>query len=521
MSYVELGAARTREEIRARREASKRGTTPAVFNAPSRMPRGAVAPDGLVTSADQIRCTPYGLDRSFLDFLNKLDNKLVFQRLQVNWNKPTKYKDFFGHQKTVLKSGGAARKHWLAVKYALSKAVADKKVPIMMGPYFIPFGLPEQLKKATFRQKLAAAGVLEDVEDFFYRISAMSLLKSHKGYFEKILKQRGNQLTIAGWPEYPFGWVGAQLGFETEDWPKLAKAYYDGLIELEKRTCTRKTVQPKPVPSNVGAFRDLLAKTLRDNKPIVDVLVFWLPEDVKKDVYSGKLFPMVWETFSGLENLFVTAIERVRLRSGKNTRKLSNIFGESATVPMKAEYGQPLNITLAQWLTLFTTEWFALHDELLRILVGSPRGQRGPLGSLGEAATAATGTVAAAAPVAAAGAGYSGMGLAASIVGATGAIVPAVLGLIGEQEKTKRAGIEGDLALEKARLDAEVRRAELLQQAAADERKAAAAAEDETSGPEGPGRGKTLAQTSSGSPMPLLLVAGAIGAFLILSKGKK
>jgi len=446
--------------------------------------------------ASVVTCKTYGLD-TFYRFIRSLDNQLVFQRAQVNGNRPTKYKFFFGHGKTVLKDERAAKVHMAAIRYALKTAEARKILPRPIGPYFIPFGLPEQLKDPAIRAKITN---LQEVEDFFYRISAMSLLKTDKTFFENILKQRGNQLTIAGWPEYPFGWVGSQLGFETGDWQKLAKAYYDALIELAKRTCTYAPPKPKPITDvgrEFGAWfqREIINK----NRATIQTALALAPKDVRDGILSGNAFQFLWDSMSGFENLFVTVIERVRIRSGKNERSLMRIGQPPVIVDMRASYGQSFLKTLAQTLTLMGTEIFATNDELIRDLFGMERGQRGFLGEP-VTATVAAGTATAAVPAAQGTAAVTSAWTAAEIT----AVVLGVLGVL--------AKIVGDLLA----ADVESKKAE----AGAEKAKAEAEAA-RFSAQRQPSFTDVGSQESSSLLLPGLAVAGLAAYLLFFKRGNK
>lgn len=401
-------------------------------------------------SAAQVPCSVKGLD-TFYRHLDSLDNNLVFKRAQVNNNNPTKYKEFFGHSKTVLKDARAETTHWKAIKSALKKAEADNLVPRLMGPYFIPFGLPEQLQDPKFRSKIAR---IEQVENFFLRISAMSLLKTDKELFEKVLKQRGNQLNLVGGPEYPFGWVGSQLGFETGDWQKLAKAYYDGLTELAKRTCTYAPAQPKPITDAGREFGKWFQReVINKNKTFLSNFLWFLPKDVKDGLLSSDAFGFIWDSISGAESLLVTVIERVRVRSGKNVREIFQIGKPPVKVDMRASYGQPILKTLAQILTLLGTENFATNDEFIRAIFGLPRGRRGPLGyygGLGAAEIAAGGGVGIGAFFAA-----NGMSIVSGVLGVLGPVVTGIFSTLQANiaADTAKAQMDTDLELAKLRLE--------------------------------------------------------------------
>lgn len=460
--------------------------------------RGMTAVSKDVARTYKNACRVTGLD-TFYKFIRSLDNQLVFRRTQVNGNRPTKYKFFFGHGKTVLKDERAAKIHWNAVKAALQKADADGLVPRAMGPYFVPFGLPAQLKDPRFRSKISN---LSEVEDFFLRISAMSLLKTDKTFFERVLKQKGNQLTIAGWPEYPFGWVGTQLGFETGDWQKLAKAYYDALIELAKRTCTYTPEKPEPITDTGRTFgRWFQREIINKNRTLISNALFWAPKDLKQGILSGDAFGFIWDAMSGAENIFVTVIERVRVRSGKNTRNLPQIGKPPLRVDMRASYGQPFLKTLAQTLTLMGTEMFAMNDEFIRVFLGMERGQRGPLGTTGGVVEA---PAAAAAPAATAATAWTTGQIVTVITAVTGGLSAIVLGLIDaskEDAKAKTAASDAEKAAsdaEKAKYETETAR---FQQQSREE-------ESETA--EG---GRSLL-------VPGLAVAG-LAAYLLLNRGKK
>lgn len=465
--------------------------------------RGTAAVDQDVARTYKNACKVTGLD-TFYKFIRSLDNQLVFKRMQVNGNRPTKYKFFFGHGKTVLKDERAAKIHWNAVKAALQKADADGLVPRAMGPYFVPFGLPAQLKDPRFRSKISN---LSEVEDFFLRISAMSLLKTDKTLFERVLKQKGNQLTIVGVPEYPFGWVGSQLGFETGDWQKLAKAYYDALRELAKRTCTAAPEKPKPITDAGREFGKWFQREIiNKNRTLISNALFWAPKDLKQGILSGDAFGFIWDAMSGAENTFVTVIERVRIRSGKNTRNLPQLGKPPLRVDMRASYGQPFLKTLAQALTLMGTEMFAMNDEFIRVFLGMERGQRGPLGTTGGVVEAP-----AAAPAAAttAAIGKIVLDILASIATITGTLAPIVGGIflfLQKDAESKTAASEA----EKAKYEAETTLFQQQQPQQSFQQQPQQSREEESETAEG---GRSLL-------VPGLAVAG-LAAYLLLNRGKK
>lgn len=474
-------------------------------------------------------CKVQGLDTFYL-FIRDLDNKLEFQRQQVNGNKKTKYREFFGHEKTVLENQQKADILWNGVRDALGEAVRLKKLPRMVGPYFIPFSLPEQLTDPRFSGQIKN---LNEVKAFFQRISALSLMLTDKDYLERMLARKaGIQKNIVGGVEYPFGWVPSQLGFETGDWQKIAGAYYEAVIELAMRTCTLAPTKPPPITDAAREFGRQFEKMVKDNQVAVNVTLALLGMPLLIPIVNSPVvLEIIWDALAGAENLLVTTIERVRVRSGKTKRTIKgiNLFGPApeVTLDMRASYGQPLNKTFAQFIALFATEWFALHDELIRVMFGVGPGTKGPLGSythsrgFGEAATAAAAT-----------AGVITLEGVTSVVTAVGGAVAAISALIGHFQTTEQAKIAasqsaqaGQAALELAQIEQQARESEAAAAQAAAEadrlRAQVAAAEAGISTDGTLAEGGPLAQTAGSSKKMWYALGGAVLVGAILASRRK
>jgi hypothetical protein len=379
---------------------------------------------------------------------------------------------------------------------------------------------------------------LNEVKAFFQRISALSLMLTDKDYLERMLARKaGIQKNIVGGVEYPFGWVPSQLGFETGDWQKIAGAYYEAVVELAMRTCTLAPTKPPPINDAARQFGRQFERMVKDNQVAVNVTLSLLGMPLLIPVVNSPVaLEIIWDALAGAENLLVTTIERVRVRSGKNKRTLTGPFGAppKVTVDMKAAYGQPLNITLAQFITLFATEWFALHDELIRVMFGVGPGTKGPLGSythsrgFGEAATAAT---------AAAGTGIlEGVGSLIVSTGTAasgvGALLWGVAAIMDSAQKTEVAKIQaaqaaqaGQAAVELAQIEQQAQESEAAAAQAAAEadrlRAQVAAAEAGISTDGTLAEGGPLAQTAGSSKKMWYALGGAVLVGAILASRRK
>lgn len=157
-------------------------------------------------------------------------------------------------------------------------------------------------------------------------------------------------------------------------------------------------------------------------------------------------FGLIFDLVQNSRDFIRGLINRVADRSTKNTRSIGGL-----SIPMRAKVGDSLYRTMVQIIVLMTTDWFATHDELARMISGQARGTKGILGSLGI--TGADDAVVGGAVVATPAAGITLAEVTAavgSIAALVGVLRPIIEPLLALATKDERAATDLDEAAKKS-----------------------------------------------------------------------
>lgn len=207
--------------------------------------------------------------------------------------------------------------------------------------------------------------------------------------------------------------------------PGLAEGHVKSILTSSIVEPGIKVTDSIPRSPDIQAASRKFATAVRPFWPAIDLLP--MPADAKR-AFKNDPLSYVWNFVQYFKDRIVDLINRVNRRSGKTRRTVGG-----KTFDMRATKSTPTAIVAAQLLILVGTDWWALHDEMFRMAIGQPVGQKGPLGAfLGEyeyVGEAATATAAATGGISVGGFFISldALGIVATI---TGALVPVALALI-------------------------------------------------------------------------------------------
>lgn len=211
--------------------------------------------------------------------------------------------------------------------------------------------------------------------------------------------------------------------------------------QLQPNVIDRFFTEPSTNDPDVKKARRLMANLVRPLSGAIDVVPGMSRSDKRK--FKEDPFKLLFDTVQNGREMFRDLINRVARRSGKSTRSIGG-----TRVDMTAASGDSPLRTVLQLVILLGTEWFATHDEMVRMSLGQPRGEKGWLGAyseIGVEPVTTTTAVAAAAPIAEgitiaeATAGLSALG---TLTGALKPIIDVVLDLAKKDEKQAKKKAE-------------------------------------------------------------------------------
>jgi hypothetical protein len=137
----------------------------------------------------------------------------------------------------------------------------------------------------------------------------------------------------------------------------------------DKNAVDRFLAKPRAMDKDLRAL-DAQMKALFAPVSAVIGAVPGVPANVKGLLKSNPMYFLLHLVQNGRD--FVRElINRVASRSGKSSRKVGSL-----TVYMKARSGDSLWRTMAQLIMLGTTDWWATHEECLRMIGGLKQGQK-------------------------------------------------------------------------------------------------------------------------------------------------